>query len=87
MNKWRRYADELAELQAKGLYRTINVLESAQSSHVRYQGRDMLMLASNAYLDMCRDPEVKAAAAAGLAGFGGGRGGRRPWAGRPCLFF
>lgn len=77
MNKWRRYADELAELQAKGLYRTINVLESAQSSHVRYQGRDMLMLASNAYLDMCSDPEVKAAAAAALAEFGVGSGGSR----------
>lgn len=77
MDKWRRYADELQELRDKELYRTLNVLESAQSAHVRYQGRDMLMLASNAYLDMCNDPAVKAAAAAALAQFGVGSGGSR----------
>ena len=46
MDKWKRMGDELYQLQEKHLYRRIKVIESAQSAHVRYQGRDMLMLAS-----------------------------------------
>lgn len=76
-NKWQWLEDELARLQAKNLYRTLKVLDGAQSSHVSWQGRDMLMLASNAYLDMCNDEEVKAFAASVIQSHGAGSGGSR----------
>lgn len=75
--KWQWLEAELQNLQDNNLYRTFKVLEGAQSSHVRWQGRDMLMLASNAYLDMCDDPEVKAAGAEAVLRWGVGSGGSR----------
>ncbi len=69
--------EELGMLEEKHLYRRIKVLESAQKSHVRYQGREMLMLASNSYLDLCDDVRVKEYAAKILMEYGTGSGGAR----------
>ncbi len=77
VDKWQWLDDELARLKAKNLYRTLKVLDGAQSAHVSWQGRDMLMLASNAYLDMCNDTEVKAKASAAVQNYGAGSGGSR----------
>lgn len=76
-NKWQWLEDELARLQEHNLYRTLRPLASRQSSHVTWQGRDLLLLASNAYLDMCAEPEVTAYAAAALQQWGCGSGGSR----------
>lgn len=77
MNKWQRMEEELELLQQQNLYRTMKVIDGPQNSHVRYQGRDMLMLASNAYLDFCNDDRVKAYAAEVLQEYGTGSGGSR----------
>lgn len=77
MNKWQRMEEELELLQQQNLYRTMKVIDGPQNSHVRYQGRDMLMLASNAYLDFCNDDRVKAYAAEVLQEYGIGSGGSR----------
>lgn len=76
-SKWQWLEDELLDLQQRNLYRTFKVLEGAQSAHVCWQGREMLMLASNAYLDLCNDPEVKNFAAQVLLSYGAGSGGSR----------
>ena len=63
MNKWGWMEEELGMLQEQHLYRQVKVIESAQSSHVQYRGRDMLMLASNSYLDLCAQDCIKEYAA------------------------
>ena len=65
-----RMEEELDTLRKRHLYREVKVIESPQSSHVRYRGRDMLMLASNSYLDLCNEERIKAYAARILAEYG-----------------
>lgn len=77
MNKWRRIEEELQSLQEQHLYREIRVIESSQHAHVRYRNRDMLMLASNSYLDFCDEERIKAYAAQVLTEYGTGSGGSR----------
>ena len=77
VDKWKRIEEELQTLRRQHLYRETKVIESAQRSHVRYQGRDMLMLASNSYLDFCYEGRIKEAAAQALAEYGTGSGGSR----------
>nr|WP_306817567.1 8-amino-7-oxononanoate synthase [Acetatifactor muris] len=59
------------------MYREIRVIESSQHAHVRYRNRDMLMLASNSYLDFCDEERIKAYAAQVLTEYGTGSGGSR----------
>ena len=68
---------ELQALREQHLYREIKVIESPQRSHVRYRDRDMLMLASDSYLDFCDEAQVKAYAAKVLMEYGTGSGGSR----------
>lgn len=60
-------------------------MEAAQSAHVVCEGRDLLMLASNSYLDLSIHPEVKAAAAAAALAWGTGAGGSRLTTGNTSL--
>lgn len=85
MDKWKRIEDELGALRQQHLYREIKVIESSQRSHVRYRGRDMLMLASNSYLDFCDEERIKEAAAQALAEYGTGSGGSRLTTGTTIL--
>lgn len=64
-------------LEESHLYRRLKVIESAQSAHVRYGGNDMLMLASNSYLDFCNEKRIKEYAAKALMEYGTGSGGSR----------
>ena len=76
-DKWAFVEEELAGFRADGLYRHMEVLESAPGPRVRREGRDVLLLASGDYLGLADDARVKAAAAGGLAAFGAGTGGSR----------
>lgn len=72
------FLDEaLQNIRDNHLYRSLKTIQSAQSANVRYQGKDMLMLASNDYLDMSCVDEVKAYAAQILQQYGTGSGGSR----------
>ncbi len=77
MNKWSRMEQDLELLKQQHLYRSMKVIDSPQNSHIRYEGRDLIMLASNAYLDLCNEERVKKAAAEALADYGTGSGGSR----------
>lgn len=68
---------ELARLRKENLYRSLKRLDSAQGSHVLWQGRDMLMLASNSYLDMISNPRVREYSKKVLEEYGAGSGGSR----------
>lgn len=68
---------ELTHLQKQNLYRTVRDIETMQTSHVLYQGKDMLMLASNSYLDIISSREVRNYASLILQEYGAGSGGSR----------
>ena len=53
------FAEELARLKEKSLYRSMRTMESAQSKYVNIKGKKTLMLASNSYLDLANDARVK----------------------------
>ncbi len=76
-DKWAFMKEDLEKRRQRELYRTMKVLDSSQSTHVLYHGKRLLMLASNAYLDFCNDPRIKAAAGKALEGYGTGSGGSR----------
>lgn len=69
--------EELDRLKAGGLYRRMDVWESAPGPRVCQAGRELLELASGDYLGLAADPRVKAAATGALAAFGAGTGGSR----------
>ena len=67
----------LRELRERSLFRTEEVFESPPAPHVRQHGREILMFASNDYLDLANDPRMKEAAAAAVLRYGTGTGGSR----------
>lgn len=75
----------LQNMQEAHLYRSLKTIQSAQSSTVQYQGRDMIMMASNSYLDMSCVDEVKEYAANALEKYGTGSGGSRLTTGNTTL--
>lgn len=77
MDKIKRYSDEIKNMKDENLYRTLNVIESAQSSHITVDGKDYVLFASNSYLDLCNDNYVKECARRALDTYGAGSGGSR----------
>jgi len=63
---------ELDRLQAKNLYKRVNILESPQSAQVRMNGRETIMLSSNNYLGLADHPRVLAAMKAAIDSHGSG---------------
>src|SRR5438445_13720543 len=76
---------ELHELEASGLLLRIRTLENAQAARARYDGRDVINLASNNYLALCGDPRMKEAAAEAARRYGAGSGAVRSIAGTMSL--
>lgn len=79
------FAEELARLKEKSLYRSMRTMESAQSKYVDIKGKRTLMLASNSYLDLANDARVKQAAADAALHWGAGSGGSRLTTGNTLL--
>lgn len=79
------FADELKKLKDQSLYRSMRTMDSAQSKYVEMQGRKILMLASNSYLDLAADARVKQAAADAALKWGAGSGGSRLTTGNTAL--
>jgi 6-carboxyhexanoate--CoA ligase len=77
MNKWHVIEESLQTLKDNNLYRTMNVIESPQNSHVMLNGKDMMMLSSNAYLDFCNEEYIKTYSKKVLQKYGTGSGGSR----------
>jgi len=65
------------ELKSQGLYPYMRVIETGQDTEVLVNGRKMLMLGSNAYLELTTHPLVKARAAAAVQQYGTGCAGSR----------
>ncbi len=68
---------DLASRRAAGLRRECRTLEGPTGPTARVDGRELVVFASNDYLDLARDPRVVKAAADAAAEFGAGSGGAR----------
>ena len=76
----RRYESISAELKSTadaGLARFCRTLSSPTGPTASVGGREVVVLSSNDYLDLARDPRVAAAAAEAAAKWGAGSGGSR----------
>src|SRR5438552_12180151 len=76
---------QLAELRAAGTALHARVLEDEQRARSRFDGRDVINLASNNYLGLAAHPRMKAAAAKAAATYGAGSGAVRTIAGTMSL--
>lgn len=76
-NPWQVYDDILNEKKHQQLYRCTKEISSAQAAHVIYHGEKQLMLASNDYLGLIDNPEIKKAAQQAVEIYGTGSGGSR----------
>ncbi len=65
------------ELKALGLYPYLRVIETGQDTEVQVNGRRMLMLGSNSYLELTTHPRIKERSAAALNQYGSGCAGSR----------
>ncbi|MDP9296934.1 MAG: glycine C-acetyltransferase [Actinomycetota bacterium] len=76
---------ELAELDEQGIRLHPRVLEGEQRARARYDGRDVINLASNNYLGLAAHPRLKEAASRAAAELGAGSGAVRTIAGTMSL--
>ena len=74
-------AERLAELDAQGLAIHPRTLEGPTGARARFDGRDVINLASNNYLGLANHPRMNAAAAKAAAELGAGTGAVRTIAG------
>ena len=65
------------ELKSCGLYPYMRVIESGQDTEVQVDGRKMLMLGSNSYLELTTHPHVKDRAVQAIRQYGTGCAGSR----------
>jgi 8-amino-7-oxononanoate synthase len=65
------------ELKALGLYPYLRVIETGQDTEVQVNGRKMLMLGSNSYLELTTHPAIKERSAAAVMQYGSGCAGSR----------
>ena len=76
---------ELNELRERGLYRWPRMLEGAQEPLARYDGHEVINLASNNYLGLANHARLKAAARRAIDELGVGSGAVRTIAGNMAI--
>src|SRR2546428_12049001 len=77
--------EQLEELERAGTALHPRVLELHQAARTRFDGRDVINLASNNYLGLAAHPRLKEAAARAAMDFGAGSGAVRAIAGTMTL--
>ena len=70
--------DEIAKLKEEGRFTTLRVLEGAQEPISVIDGKKVVNLTSNNYLDLANHPKLKAAAKAAIDKYGVGTAAVRP---------
>jgi glycine C-acetyltransferase len=69
--------DQIAEWRAAGTYQRLRLLEGPSAAISRFDGRDVINLASNNYLGLTTDPRLTEAAIAATREYGAGSGAVR----------
>src|SRR5947209_10706333 len=80
-DKMQYLAEDLEGLRARGLFRPLRVLESAQDTEVTIEGRRLLNLSSNNYLGLTTHPRLTQAMIEATSKYGAGSGAVRTIAG------
>jgi glycine C-acetyltransferase len=77
--------EELAELEVAGALQRPRTLEGRQGARARYDGREIVNLASNNYLGLAAHPRMAEAASRAAAEYGAGTGAVRTIAGQMTM--
>lgn len=75
------YYSAITQMQRKGLYTPVRVLESAQGPWITIDGKRVLNFCSNNYLGLAQDKRLVAAVVAAVKKYGVGAGAVRPISG------
>ncbi|MDE1976959.1 MAG: glycine C-acetyltransferase [Elusimicrobia bacterium] len=70
--------EEIAKLKSEGRFVTLRVLETAQKPVSTIDGKEVVNLTSNNYLDLADDPRLKKAAVKAIENYGVGTAAVRP---------
>lgn len=70
-------SEEIDNLKASGLYRTLRTIEGAQGPRVKIDGEEAILLCSNNYLGLADHPRLKEAAVRAIEKYGVGSGASR----------
>src|ERR1017187_5586053 len=66
--------DQLEQGRAEGTYQRLRILETASAAEARFDGKQVINLASNNYLGLTTHPKLREAALAAIRQFGVGSG-------------
>jgi glycine C-acetyltransferase len=77
--------DQLEDWRAQGTYQRLRVLESASAAEARFDGKDVINLASNNYLGLTTHPKLLEAATKAVREYGAGSGAVRTISGTMSL--
>jgi glycine C-acetyltransferase len=77
--------EQLTQWRAEGTYQRLRVLETASEAEARFDGKDVVNLASNNYLGLTTHPKLKEAAIEAVRKFGAGSGAVRTISGTMCI--
>ncbi len=85
-DKLNRFIERLNILREESLYRSVTNYTPLSATHVSKDGKDYLMMASNNYLGLTHNLQVKEAAKKAVELYGTGSGGSRLTSGSHILF-
>src|SRR4051794_28807514 len=77
--------EQLEQWRSEGTYQRLRVLESESAAESRFDGKDVINLASNNYLGLTTHPKLREAATAAVKEFGVGSGAVRTISGTMSL--
>src|SRR5436305_695872 len=77
--------DQLEQWRTEGTYQRLRVLESESAAESRFDGKEVINLASNNYLGLTTHPKLREAAIAAVKDFGVGSGAVRRISGTMTL--
>jgi glycine C-acetyltransferase len=77
--------DQLDQWRAEGTFQRLRVLESASAAESRFDGKEVINLASNNYLGLTTHPKLREAAIEAVRKFGAGSGAVRTISGTMSL--
>ena len=69
--------DQLEQWRAEGTFQRLRILETASAAEARFDGKQVINLASNNYLGLTTHPKLREAALAAIRQFGVGSGAVR----------
>ena len=78
-------SDQLSQWRSEGTYQRLRILESASAAESRFDGKDVINLASNNYLGLTTHPKLRQAALEAVKKYGVGSGAVRTISGTMTL--